>query len=213
MRTKSTATFVKEIKGELNKNKSYIFYPLSDDYLYKLSRTDTGKYKTMIDDIISTLRNDKKVFKLDFKTDDVQVGGDWRNTRRLVYLISVVGKPCKEFERLNAWLGKYATRKLGPLEVRENAISGKRSSYSVDETYYLMHSPEKCLELLENLRKSRTTKDTISLKSERDIYWGDRYNSYGEDMECEWNGTETFYTDFIVKTPTGREKNVISAYF
>ena len=43
----------------------------------------------------------------------------------------------------------------------------------------------------------------IELKT--DMYWGDRFNSYGEDRECEWDGLETKYALVTFTTPSGKK--------
>ena len=46
---------------------------------------------------------------------------------------------------------------------------------------------------------------SAKLNLKTDMYWGDRYNSYGEDRENEWDGTETHYAVITFTTPSGKK--------
>ncbi len=125
--------------------------------------------------------------------------------------ITIFSRPCKEFVQLSSWLAKYAGYILEVDTVSRLSVSGKRSTYDVTGAEYLCYKPEECIKILSLLRKYRSTGDKICVSAKSDRYYGDRFNSYGEDRESEWSGSVSNYLQFSICTPSGREKKILRA--
>lgn len=126
--------------------------------------------------------------------------------------ISLLPKPCKEFLSLSKYLEKYCGKKLEMQDIYGVVIGGKRGRvYGEDSNrYYLAHSPNKCSNLLEELRKCRGTKDIISIsqiKQEDDIDEWDLKVSINN--ETEFSGVRHKLCEVTIKTPNGKMKKTI----
>lgn len=137
----------------------------------------------------------------------------WLRNERSTYvdIIHYVSKPCKEFESLNKYIVNVL--KCKPLEtttVSCERVAGKRSQ--IFERYglrLLAHDAKKCKDYKTTLQsiKKPNWKATIEFKSKLED--GDRYNGYGEDRECEWDGYEYNYAIITFKTPGGKVMNTV----
>ena len=137
----------------------------------------------------------------------------WLRNERSTYvdIIHYVSKPCKEFESLNKYIVNVL--KCKPLEtttVSCERVAGKRSQ--IFERYglrLLAHDAKKCKNYKTTLQsiKKPNWKATIEFKSKLED--GDRYNGYGEDRECEWDGYEYNYAIITFKTPGGKIMNTV----
>ena len=137
----------------------------------------------------------------------------WLRNERSTYvdIIHYVSKPCKEFESLNKYIVNVL--KCKPLEittVSSERVAGKRGQ--IFERYglqLLAHDAKKCKDYKTTLQsiKKPNWKATIEFKYKLED--GDRYNGYGEDRECEWDGYEYNYAIITFKTPGGKVMNTV----
>ena len=137
----------------------------------------------------------------------------WLRSERSTYvdIIHFISKPCKEFESLNKYIVNVL--KCKPLEittVSAESVAGKRGQ--IFERYglrLLAHDAKKCKDYKTTLQsiKKPNWKATIEFKYKLED--GDRYNGYGEDRECEWDGYEYNYAIITFKTPGGKVMNTV----
>jgi hypothetical protein len=137
----------------------------------------------------------------------VDVSNPW-NGNKYVYCIRYVMKPCKEFDSLNLYIKNVLKcKELGMEDVKREYVTGKRSSiFDRWGTKLLAHSPEACKNIKAWCQKNKAGNWHGEIEKKDYTYWGDRFNSYGEDMECEWNGYEDNYIIIRLVTPTGKVK-------
>lgn len=124
------------------------------------------------------------------------------------YLI-LLGKPCKEFIKLNRLLNKYAHKELTETEVNTSDVCGKRNDWSVNisTTKYLCYNPNVCNNAIEFIRNKRTSKDTLSIEMQKKLYHNDDEEyQIAQHLETEWYGTQSNILLLKVTTPTGKEK-------
>ena len=181
---KKRAELIDFCKKELGKKKNAIV-----EFRYQFNDETSDEIKHAAELVAGTLRGKGLIVSID---------GDAN--------LHILTKPCKEFVSLANWLKKYAGITLLEDAISHQRLFGKRSSYTVEGEYFFCHRPESCKALLAELRKNRTTGDVISMKLKSDIYYGDRFNSYGVDMESEWDGSASNIAVFEIITPTGRFK-------
>lgn len=137
----------------------------------------------------------------------------WLRSERSTYvdIIHYISKPCKEFESLNKYIVNVL--KCKPLEittVSSESVAGKRGQ--IFERYglrLLAHDAKKCKDYKTTLQsiKKPNWKATIEFKYKLED--GDRYNGYGEDRECEWDGYEYNYAIITFKTPGGKVMSTV----
>lgn len=153
------------------------------------------------------------IYNLDFSgyTKDYQIhkpSGWLRNERQShITEINYIAKPCKEFESLNKYITSILKCKaLGMNDVMRQGIAGKRSTiFERYNTMLLAHQSDKCKRIKAELQKMKKSNWSAKIDLKKDMYWGDRFNSYGEDMETEWSGTETHYALITFTTPSGKK--------
>lgn len=133
-------------------------------------------------------------------------GIDYAKLDKCAYttFLRLVKKPCKEFESLQNYMGKYAKCKFSDDFKCVESLSGKRSSIDVTEISMLCHNPVKCKNIHNWLKENKVYNKKCIINVDTDTYYGDRFNSYGEDMECEWSGYRTRTITVTLYTPTGR---------
>lgn len=68
----------------------------------------------------------------------------------------------------------------------------------------LAHNANKCKQIKKDLQKLRKSTWKASIDLIPYTYYGDRFNSYGEDMESEWSGYELGYARVKFITPSGK---------
>lgn len=171
------------------------FYPNGDVDQLEIDIYGYGLYKVDVPGYIQ-------------KTEIHKHSGWLRSEHSTYYYIS---KPCKEFESLNKYIVNVL--KCKPLEittVSSESVAGKRSQ--IFERYglrLLAHDAKKCKDYKTKLQsiKKPNWKATIEFKYELED--GDRYNGYGEDRECEWDGYEYNYAIITFKTPGGKVMNTV----
>lgn len=133
----------------------------------------------------------------------------WLRDERPTHItqINYIAKQCKEFDSLNKYITSVLKCKaLDINDIKRQNVAGKRSR--IFDTYnviLLAHEPEKCKNIKAALQKMKKSNWSARIELKTDMYWGDRFNSYGEDMECEWNGLETKYALVTFTTPSGKK--------
>lgn len=126
--------------------------------------------------------------------------------------IMLFSKPCKEFISLSNYIDKYCGKKIELTDIYGVSIGGKRGRVYGEEgsRQYLAYEPNRCIKYLEELRKSRGTKDlistTISSRDEIDEW----------ELECsirnevEFSGMRYNECTITIKTPNGKLKKTIT---
>ena len=139
--------------------------------------------------------------------EKVDVVDPWSGSK-YVSCIKYIMKRCKEFDSLNLYIKNVLKcKELGLEDVKKEDIAGKRSSiFDRWGTKLLAHSPETCKNIKAWCQKNKAGNWHGEIEKKHYTYWGDRYNSYGEDRECEWDGYEDDYIIIRLVTPTGKVK-------
>ena len=179
--------------------------------------------------IYDTIKNAEKVWKNEdaffyelknFVVDipkykkEVNIQEDWKTRSKCVDSIMYTQKPCKEFDSLNLYIANIL--KCKPLSINDvmtQNIAGKRSA--IFERYnirMLAHEPEMCKQIKDWCRKTKSANWKAVIEKKHDVNYGDRYNSYGQDMECQWEGLERDYIIIKFLTPSGKVKAEQSWY-
>ena len=133
----------------------------------------------------------------------------WLRDERPTHItqINYIAKQCKEFDSLNKYITSVLKCKaLDINDIKRQNVAGKRST--IFDTYnviLLAHEPEKCKNIKAALQKMKKSNWSARIELKTDMYWGDRFNSYGEDRECEWDGLETKYALVTFTTPSGKK--------
>lgn len=153
-------------------------------------------------------------------------GGNWVIPRLSVLTkVEVPDAPCKEYKSLENYLNKYGQRKrdgywgftsldLTPFKLYSVYAGGKRGVLWGEEgdRHYLANKPKKCAEILANLRKHRTSKDTMVCRFGREEYIDpidQRYSAYHE-VECDGEIRE--YLAITIKSDKGKVKYETTIY-
>ena len=130
--------------------------------------------------------------------------------RRVEYpeMVSLLAEPCAEFKSLQTYIKKYSGYTLPNFYIYNVRMGGKRGELYAEEgeRIYLDNRPEKCAEVLADLRKFRGTKDTMVVKfgKEKWIDPIDYEYSCRHELECDGEGRS--YMSISIKTPTGKNK-------
>lgn len=188
-------------------------------YIIKVNDKDMAEVRTHYDaaEIFSELRNQLNAQKkvkgwagLSFDNERIYLGsGTWSD-----YEISGIRKvclavaPCNEYKSLMNFLNKYGNARLGNYELFSAAMGGKRGRLwdEYGERCFLDNKPNKCTRLLDEMRKARGTKDTITCKRGEENYIDEIDRKYSEYHEVECEGEKRKYIIVTIKTPTGKVK-------
>ena len=153
-------------------------------------------------------------------------GGNWVIPRLSVLTkVEVPDAPCKEYKSLENYLNKYGLRKrygqwgltsleLTPFKLYSVYAGGKRGVLWGEEgdRHYLANKPKKCTEILANLRKHRTSKDTMICEFGREEYIDpiDKRFSIYHEVECDGEIRE--YLTITIKSDNGKVKYETKIY-
>ena len=209
----------KEIDRQKNKNKNIIYLNFSD--IYYTYEDDENLDEIWEDDekFLTDIYNLKlyQLCKLPGKYKEYieyREPNYWgrNNLGRCVLSITYQLPACKEFIALNNYITNILKCKaLKDNDIYVQSVEGKRSSiFRRGRKFLLAYEPEKCKEFKKILQTTKKSNWNAELKIKNDTYWGDRFNSYGEDMEMEWNGHEYGYAEVNFKTPTGKIMDTIN---
>ncbi len=131
---------------------------------------------------------------------------------KVTWELEVIGKPCDKFNRLDNWLKKYGNVNLNPEEIRIFDTTGRKNNTfkSTSSPLFFIHDPDYCEYIHSELRKARTTNDTIEIEKDLCII-RPSFNSEGGtfDEDAIWQGYEDHSYTLVVKSPTGRTKKRI----
>ncbi len=202
----------------------------TDSYTIKMNNKEMGSVKTRTDisevfcelgKMFDQLKKTKGWSGLSVVEDTIEYnnGVSYWCTYKLKYIAKVclADAPCKEYKALQNYLNKYAlagpnfggyNKPLGNYELFSAAMGGKRGRLwdEYGERCFLDNKPNKCARILEELRKARGSKDTISVKRGEENYIDDFERKHSEYYEVECEGEKRKYIEITIKTPTGRVK-------
>ena len=204
------------------------------NYFIEFNNSKVGECLTHYDvsEVFSELRNllngQKKVKGwggLNFNLENIELESGFWSGYRVSYIpkVCLADAPCSEYKSLMNYINKYAlagpnfggyNKPLGNYELFSAAMGGKRGRLwdEYGERVFLDNKPKKCARLLEELRKARGTKDTMTCKRGEENYIDpeeQRYSAYAE-IECE--GEKRKYLEITIKTPAGKVKYETKIY-
>lgn len=174
-----------------------------------------------VDKLISEQKKVKGWGTLNVAYDTATFDYNTWNPREVKYpaKITLCEKPCKEFTALQNFINKYGkaarngkltygTLKLNNFELFCSAMGGKRGRLwdEYGDRRYLDNKPNKCTEILAELRKVRGAKDIMLCERGEENYIDpidQKYSAYHE-VECE--GEKRSYIIITIKTPQGKVK-------
>lgn len=135
--------------------------------------------------------------------------------------VSVPDAPCKEYKSLENYLNKYGQKKsdscwnggltslgLVPFALYSVRAGGKRGRLYGEEgtRRYLANKPNECKDILETLRKHRTSRDTMVCRFGHEEYIDPMDRQHSEYYEVECDGEIREYLHIEIKTPRGDVK-------
>jgi len=173
-----------------------------DSYIFKDKEIDDLSFVRMWENAIAISKVRGKV------TYDTYGDGYWTPKTYRFKRVEIFAKPCKEFVSLVKLIEKYARITISETDVFDVRVCGKRSSWSDSGRYdYLCYEPKTCQAIIDYIRKSRTSKDTLTIEVAP-------YSSHGDDMdykcaqyhESEWYGFRGARLNVKVTTPNGKIK-------
>lgn len=204
---------------------------ITEYYILGVSGKEVGRctYRSDIESVFREFGNmldEQKKVKgwggLNYSKDKIYFNmGGWSD-----YSINIISKvcladaPCSEYKSLMNFINKYGLSEykgkvnLGNYDLFSAAMGGKRGRLwdEYGERIFLDNKPKKCARLLEELRKARGTKDTMTCKRGEENYIDpeeQRYSAYAE-IECE--GEKRKYLQITIKTPAGKVKYETKIY-
>jgi len=173
-----------------------------NSYIYKDKQIDDAAFIRILNDAIALSNVRCKVYS--------QTYGDgyWTPKETHFERVEMYAKPCKEFITLYKMLEKYANRTLGETEVFFARVCGKRSSWSESgERQYLCYNAKQCQNIIDTIRKHRTSKDSFGFEVEECFSHGDDYDyEIAQYQESEWYGSNQTKLHITIKTPSGKVK-------
>lgn len=171
-----------------------------------------------VSEVFSKLRNllhEQKKVKgwsgLNFNSESVELEScSWSGYRvRIVPKVCLADAPCKEYNSLMNYINKFLSYgKIGNYEFFSSAMGGKRGVLwdEYGERIFLDNKPKKCTRVLEELRKVRGSKDTLTIKRGEENYIDEIDRKYSEYHEVECEGEKRKYVEITIKTPMGKVK-------
>jgi hypothetical protein len=136
--------------------------------------------------------------------------------------ITLCEKPCKEYTALQKFINKNGISNLGwkrPMNLGNyelfcSAMGGKRGVLwdEYGDRLYLDNKPNKCQEILDNLRAKKGARDTMTCTRGEENWIDPIDRKYSELHEVECDGEKRSYLQITIKTPTGRPKYDIKIY-
>jgi hypothetical protein len=173
-----------------------------NSYIFKDKEITDAAFIRMLNDAVALSNVRCKVYS--------QTYGDgyWTPQEVRFERLEIYAKPCKEFITLYKMLEKYANRTLGETEVFFARVCGKRSSWSESGTrQYLCYDAKQCQNIIDTIRKHRTSKDSFGFEVEECFSHGDDYDyEIAQYQESEWYGSNQTKLHITIKTPSGKVK-------
>ena len=148
---------------------------------------------------------------LEFRNDKISLydGSCYDDNVRIISLVVLQPEPCKEYDALKTYINKHAPHAdLGYRELYSVAMEGKKG-YLYEETGendYLESHPSRCLTFLNEIKKARSAKDTMTCRFDKEIYMDpDEYEfSCRDQIEC--SGEKRHFLRVVIKSPSGKVK-------
>lgn len=178
---------------------------------------DKYEFKELMREVIKQLvelRKTRGWGDLSWTTNEVNLSSSWYRTDNVEFpsLVSLVGKPCKEFTSLANYMEKYCGKKITTTDIYSVGIGGKRGRVYGEEghRYYLAHYPNKCAAILKELREYRGSKDVVNTSAFKQVDDIDEW-----ELECsirnevEFSGARYNQCEVTIKTPSGKVKRVV----
>ena len=200
-------------------------------YTIKVENEEIGKCTYLSDiesvfrefgNMLDTQRKVKGWGGLNYTNDKITYNvGMWSDySVKFIPKVCLADAPCPEFKPLMNYINKYGLTEykgkvnLTNYDLFSAAMGGKRGRLwdEYGERVFLDNKPKKCARLLEELRKARGTKDTMTCKRGEENYIDpeeERASSYYE-VECE--GEKRKYLLITIKTPSGKVKYETKIY-
>lgn len=181
---------------------------------------------------LRTLLDEQKKVKgwgnLIYSTERVEnITNSWYNRPSMVMVtkVEMPDAPCKEYNALQNYLNKYGVRmengynRTYPMNLTNFTLysvyaGGKRGVLWGEEgtRNYLDNKPKRCAEILETLRKHRTSKDTMICIFGKEEYIDPIDKRYSQMHEVECDGEIRSYVNIIIKSDKGKTKCDIKVY-
>lgn len=161
---------------------------------------------------VQNLSTEKGFASVKSVTDEVDFSENWYhpNYCKVIRSIRMLGKPCKEFVALNKYLVKYGCDEMKQDQYYYVDLFGKRGQYDESGTRaYLCFRDKVCERMLAELRKKKSSRDTIKCESKT---IDDIDTEYSIRYETECYGQRVVMPQIIVSTPSGKQKGVVSWY-
>ena len=158
-----------------------------NSYTYDDKEIDDAAFIRILNDAVALSNVRCKVYS--------QTYGDgfWTPKEVRFERVEIYAKPCKEFISLYKLLEKYANKSLGETE------GGARQ--------YLCYNAKQCQNIIDTIRKHRTSKDTLRFDIEECFSHGDDYDyEIAQYQESEWYGSNQAKLHITIKTPSGKVK-------
>lgn len=117
-------------------------------------------------------------------------------------------KPCKEYRRLATYISKYSGYPVLPERFYCQAMGGKRGVLwdLYGEKMYLDYKPNKCKQILSELRAHKLTRDTMIVKQGIENYLDEFEREHSAYYEVECEGEHRVFLEVTIKTPSGKVK-------
>jgi hypothetical protein len=204
---------------------------ITEYYILGVSGKEVGRctYRSDIESVFREFGNmldEQKKVKgwggLNYSKDKIYFNmGGWSDySINIIPKVCLADAACPEYKSLMNFINKYGLSEykgkvnLGNYDLFSAAMGGKRGRLwdEYGERVFLDNKPKKCARLLEELRKARGTKDTMTCKRGEENYIDpeeQRYSAYAE-IECE--GEKRKYLEITIKTPAGKVKYETKIY-
>ena len=171
-------------------------------YNYTDKEVDDAAFIRILNDAISLSNVRCKVYS--------QTYGDGYWTPRIVRFekVEIFPNASKEFITLTKMLEKYTNKTIGETDVFFARVCGKRSSWSESgKRHYLCYDSQKCQAIIDEIRKHKASKDTLTFDVEECFSHGDEYDyNIAQYQESEWYGSNQAKLHITIKTPSGKVK-------
>ena len=211
-------------------NTTYQIWVEGDKVLDGIESTnDLAKIFNAVRDLLDDLKAKKGWGTLTHTSETIRPASSGSNW--VIPSLSVLTKvelpdaPCKEYKSLANYLNKYGLEKkygyyglssldLTPFELYSVYAGGKRGVIYGEEgnRHYLANKPKKCAQVLAELRKHRTAKDTMVCTRGREEYIDPTEKMYSMHQEVECDGEIRSYLSVAIKTDTGKVKYETKLY-
>ena len=141
----------------------------------------------------------------------------WRsNTINFPNRIMLLPKPCAEFNKLVNFIKKYTNQDISVEDIYRVRIGGKRGRVygEEDNRNYLAFNCNVCNNILDKLKKSRGSKDKITISKKITFDDIDPFElQYSIRNEVEFSGVRYTKYEINITTPSGRHKDIVKVGF